>query len=44
MAQLIAIRIRDMMQDVRIVIVDLPPSQIAKCGKPTKFWGWVMWC
>ena len=38
------IRIRGMMGDVRIVITDPPPSQIAKCGKLTKFWGQVMRC
>ena len=38
------IRIRGMVGDVRIVIADLPPSRIAKCGKLTKFWGWVTWC
>ena len=43
MAQLSLISIRHMMGSVRILIMDLLPSQIPKHGKSTGLWGGVTW-
>ena len=43
-AQLVAIRIRGLMVNVRVLIADPLPSQIAERENPTTYWGRVTWC